>query len=147
MYVEPVLYSRMGGSNRVAARTTNGVANAAAPATENGARQVPTYALVFSPVSGKSKQTDKTHIRSCRAICNNMLLPMLTCRADLRVVEAVPLLVLEVLGDGRVVPRAEAPGVLLRHDKAAASRRFLLRKSRYKMQFDVYSHIFTKQRR
>lgn len=46
---------------------------------------------------------------------------MLTCRADLRVVEAVPLPVLEVLGDRRVVPRAEAPRVFLRSDDTAVA--------------------------
>ena len=48
-------------------------------------------------------------------------LTMLTCGADLGVVEAVPLLVLEVLGDRCVVPRAETPRVFLR-SRTSSSR-------------------------
>lgn len=42
----------------------------------------------------------------------------LTCWADLRVVEAVPPLVLKVLRDGRVVPRAQGARVLLVYETA-----------------------------
>lgn len=45
----------------------------------------------------------------------------LTCGADLRVVEAVPLLVLRVLSDGGVVPRTKAPRVLLQDSSKVPS--------------------------
>lgn len=45
----------------------------------------------------------------------------LTCGADLRVVKAVPLVVLRVLGDGGVVPGAEAPRMLLNGNQRYSS--------------------------